>query len=133
MTFANPLPVRFSNVIDGGKRVLMLTKVFENATVEESRTVGFNGNCTAKWQGFKEVDIATSEPVFEWSAHGHIDLKESTKKGNMRKMCNGNLGHGGWDILHLNAIDKFPDGDYLISSRHVRWSQMMMTCLLTWK
>jgi hypothetical protein len=106
------------NVIDNGNRVLMLTKVFENATVEESRTVGFHGNCTAKWQGFKEVDVATSKPIFEWSAHGRIDLKESTKKGNLKKMCNGNLGHGGWDILHLNAIDKFPDGDYLISSRH---------------
>ncbi|KAK3703323.1 hypothetical protein LTR37_014535 [Vermiconidia calcicola] len=108
------------NLIHDGKRVLMLTKVWENATREESAAVGFDGECTAKWQGFKEVDVATSEVLFEWSAHGHIELEESTfeKKGGIQKMCNGNAGPGGWDILHLNSIDKFPDGDYLLSSRH---------------
>ena len=107
------------NVIANGTRALVLTKVFENATIEESHAIGFEGNCTAKWQGFKELDLATSKPVFEWSAHGHIGLEESTfRKGSLEKMCNGNLGKGGWDILHLNSIDKFPDGDYLVSSRH---------------
>lgn len=107
------------NVIDDGKRVLMLTKVFENATIEESHAIGFEGNCTAKWQGFKEVDLVNKERIFEWNAHGHIGLEESTKTGgDLQKNCNGHLGKGGWDILHLNSIDKFPDGDYLISSRH---------------
>ncbi|KAK3047787.1 hypothetical protein LTR09_010762 [Extremus antarcticus] len=107
------------NVIDDGKRAVMLTKVYENATRAESKAVGFDGECTAKWQGFKEVDVATSEILFEWNAHGHIDLEESTySKGSLEEMCNGNAGPGGWDILHLNSIDKFPDGDYLLSSRH---------------
>lgn len=106
------------NVIDDGKRILMLTKVWENATVEESKAIGFNGNCTAKWQGLKEIDATTGEPLFEWSAHGHISLEESTKEDKIRRVCNGKLGRGGWDILHLNSVDKFPDGDYLISARH---------------
>ena len=108
------------NVIANGSRVLMLTKVFENATIEESRAIGFDGNCTAKWQGLREVDMATGKSIFEWSAHGHIDLEESTfsKKSGIQDACDGNLGKGGWDILHLNSIDKFPDGDYLVSSRH---------------
>lgn len=107
------------NVIDDGKRAVMLTKVYENATLEESRAVGFNGECTAKYQGFKEVDVATSEILFEWNSHGHIGLEESTYKiSPLSEMCNGNAGPGGWDIQHLNSIDKFPDGDYLLSSRH---------------
>ncbi|KAK5163442.1 uncharacterized protein LTR77_010624 [Saxophila tyrrhenica] len=107
------------NVIDDGKRAVMLTKVYENATKAESKAVGFDGECTAKWQGFKEVDVATGEILFEWNAHGHIQLEESTyHKGPLDEMCNGNAGPGGWDILHLNSIDKFPDGDYLLSARH---------------
>jgi hypothetical protein len=107
------------NVIDNGKRAVMLTKVYENATRAESKAVGFDGECTAKWQGFKEVDVATSEILFEWNSHGQILLEESTyKKGPLEEMCSGNAGPGGWDILHLNSVDKFPDGDYLVSSRH---------------
>lgn len=97
----------------------MLKKVWENATIEESRAIGYDGNCTAKWQGIREVDLATGETVFEWSSHGNIGLDETTKtSGKLKKKCNGNLGKGGWDILHLNAADKFTDGDYLLSSRH---------------
>ena len=107
------------NVIDDGKRVLMLTKVFENATVEESKVIGWDGECTAKWQGFKEVDLVTKERVFEWNAHGHIGLDESTTvNGDLESHCAGHLGKGGWDILHFNSIDKFKNGDYLISARH---------------
>ena len=107
------------NVIDNGERAIMLTKVYENATRAQSKAIGFDGECTAKYQGFKEVDVATSEILFDWSSHGNIELEESTYfPDSLEEMCNGNAGPGGWDIEHLNSIDKFPDGDYLLSSRH---------------
>ena len=101
-------------VIANGTRVLMLTKVFEHTSVEESKTVGFDGNCTAKWEGFKEVDLATGEVLFEWNGHGHIRLDEGTIQPGL---CDRTLPSG-YDSPHTNAIDKFDDGDYLLSGRH---------------
>jgi hypothetical protein len=103
-------------VIANGSRVLMLTKVFEHTSVEESKTIGFNGNCTAKWEGFKEVDLATGEVLFEWNSHGHIGLDEGTIEP-VNLLCSRTLPHG-YDSPHENAIDKFDDGDYLLSARY---------------
>lgn len=46
---------------------------------------------------------------------GFIDPLDSTKRtGTFKEMCQDE-----WEILHLNAIDKFDDGDYLLSARHM--------------
>jgi hypothetical protein len=99
-------------IADDGSRALMLTqKTYEPTSV---RVGAFNRPCKIGWQGFREVDLRTGELVFDWSAEGHIDPYESTKKeDSIKVMCQTE-----WDILHLNAIDKFDDGDYLLSARH---------------
>lgn len=101
-------------VVDNGTHALTLTKVPGGSSEEESEAVGFEGECKAGWEGFKEVDVVTSEVIFDWSPHGHIGLDEVTKNAeNSDERCSKS-----WDILHLNSIDKFADGDYLVSSRH---------------
>lgn len=101
-------------VVDDGAHALTLDIVFEKATVEQSKVVGFDGNCSASWEGFRELNVNNSEIIFDWSAKNWIGLDESTfVPGPYEEICKKR-----WDILHLNSIDKFPDGDYLISSRH---------------
>ena len=105
-------------VMANGTRALMLTKVFEESSVEESKTIGFDGHCAAHWEGFKEIDLTTDEVLFEWNSHGHIGLDENTNFPRpVNAMCSGGQA-GGYDSPHTNSIDKFPDGDYLVSGRH---------------
>ncbi|KAI0018002.1 Arylsulfotransferase-domain-containing protein [Xylariomycetidae sp. FL0641] len=63
---------------------------------------------------FQEVDIATGDVRFTWIATDHFDLTESWSDGYQDQP------NGGWDWFHQNAISKTPDGNYLISSRHLR-------------
>ncbi len=121
-------------VIDNGRHVLVTTELTSNSTLQESLAVGFNGGgCCANWQGFREIDVQSSEVLFEWDPHGRIGLNESTElSASVEEMCTNC-----WDILsvirafhrrlcaadkqihsHLNSVDKFPDSDYLLSSRH---------------
>lgn len=64
------------NLIDNGRRALFLTAQ-DN---EETRVSlpWFNGTCQVGWQGFKEVDVATGEVIFEWNDRGHVHPNEST-------------------------------------------------------
>jgi hypothetical protein len=102
-------------VIEDGANALTLSHVKGPATVEQSKAIGFDGECRAAWKGFKEVRVDDGEVLFDWSARDWIGLDECTFiKGSVEKRCTG----APWDILHLNSIDKFPDGDYLVSSRH---------------
>jgi hypothetical protein len=102
-------------VRDNGKRALFLTqKTGEDYEVDIGN---YKGLCNVGWQGFRELNMKTEINVFKWNAQGHIPLNESTKlEAGFKEMCEDNKD--GWDILHLNAIDKFDDGDYLVSARH---------------
>ncbi|RYP60697.1 hypothetical protein DL769_008001 [Monosporascus sp. CRB-8-3] len=62
---------------------------------------------------FQEIDIETGEALFTWKAKDHFELHES---------LNGYIfdaDGGGWDWFHQNSIQKTPDGNYLISARHL--------------
>lgn len=107
------------NLIDDGKRALMLTMPYQN----KSHVVipgEFNGECKVERQGFKELDVETGDVIFEWNSRHHIGVDETTyfpglsrTPATFEQMCSSY-----WDITHLNAIDKFDDGDYLLSARH---------------
>ncbi|KAK3053181.1 hypothetical protein LTR09_005807 [Extremus antarcticus] len=102
-------------VRDNGHRALFMTqKTGEDYQVD----IGdYSGPCNVGWQGFRELNMDTRINVFKWNALGHIPLNESTKlEASFEEMCTD--PHDGWDILHFNAVDKFTDGDYLISARH---------------
>lgn len=106
------------NVVENGTRALVLSNNFGTPSEDASREIGFNnGVCAASFEGFQELTSQNSSSMFRWSAEHHISLKESTyREASIEEMCEGKDGN--WDILHLNALDKFPDGDYLLSSRH---------------
>lgn len=99
-------------ILNDGERALMLTHQTQGG--DPVILHSYEGPCDIMWQGFREVDLATGRNVFEWNAKGHIDLAESNQKDDTwEAMC-----ENGFDILHLNSVDRFDDGDYLLSARH---------------
>lgn len=106
------------HLIEDGKRALMLTTPHQSPS-HVNVPGEFVGTCKVDWQGFKEVDVATNEILFEWNSQGILSVGETTYfEGNGSNkydiMCDSY-----WDITHFNAIDKFDDGDYLLSARHM--------------
>ncbi|KAJ5563756.1 hypothetical protein N7535_008920 [Penicillium sp. DV-2018c] len=99
------------NIMDGGKTALACTyrsktinlADFGRPTEESWVTVG----------GFVELDVETSEILFEWDTFDKIALHES----NMFHSTDSPANSPGWDYVHINAVDKNEDGDYLISLR----------------
>lgn len=65
------------NLIDDGKRALMLTTPYQNES-HISVPGEFDGLCKVDRQGFKEVDVQSGEVLFEWNSEGHIGVDEST-------------------------------------------------------
>ncbi|KAK6208594.1 hypothetical protein QIS74_12112 [Colletotrichum tabaci] len=61
---------------------------------------------------FQELDIESGRVLFEWKSLDHVAPFESvlTPKQATRSLP--------WDYFHLNSVEKMPDGNYLVSSRH---------------
>ena len=73
---------------------------------------------------FQEIEIATGQLLFEWDALSHIPVDQSYVLPNTTDVSGTGLGpitlpDNPWDYFHMNSIDKFDNGDYLISGRHV--------------
>jgi hypothetical protein len=73
---------------------------------------------------FQEVEIATGNLLFEWDALSHVPIDQTYVLPNSTDVSGTGLGtvtppDAPWDYFHINSIDKFPNGDYLISARHV--------------
>lgn len=74
---------------------------------------------------FHEIDVETSEVLFEWRSSEHVSVdgtfkaldgcsqSESTAFGG----C-GDFKHAPFDYFHLNSVDKDERGNYLISARN---------------
>lgn len=62
---------------------------------------------------FQEVDVATGDVRFTWRATDHFDLTETFGDPYEDR-------ENGWDWFHMNSQFKTRDGNYLISSRHLR-------------
>ncbi|KAI0204427.1 Arylsulfotransferase-domain-containing protein [Astrocystis sublimbata] len=61
---------------------------------------------------FQEVDVATGEVRFTWTASEHFNLTESLSD----KYKDADTA---FDWFHINAVSKTADGNYLISTRHL--------------
>ncbi|EKG09819.1 Arylsulfotransferase, partial [Macrophomina phaseolina MS6] len=66
---------------------------------------------------FQEIDLKSGEVLFEWRAWDHVPLSETSISPD------GDAGGGrssfvAFDYFHINSVDKFPNGDYLVSARH---------------
>jgi len=104
------------NFIEGGKRAIVMDEGKKQATPEQTMAVEWDKNCTALFNGFKELDTTTWEPVFQWSSFEHIGLEESTfLDGGVSRWCTDSWG---WDFIHTNSVDKDQDGNYFLSARH---------------
>ncbi|KAI0175203.1 ASST-domain-containing protein [Pestalotiopsis sp. NC0098] len=57
---------------------------------------------------FQEIDLDTNKVLFTWRGSEHVDIFNSFE------------GHNSpWDYFHINTIQKTPEGNYLVSGRHM--------------
>ncbi|KAK5626666.1 hypothetical protein RRF57_002381 [Xylaria bambusicola] len=65
---------------------------------------------------FQEIDIATGDLLFEWSAIEHVPLTHGLRF--FAGEDDGNTPQTAWDYFHINSVDVDDDGNYVISGRH---------------
>jgi hypothetical protein len=70
---------------------------------------------------FQELDLATSEVLFEWHASDFYTIQDSyTVPGGK-----GLHKNDPWDFFHINSVDKDDAGNYYISARYTN----SITCI----
>jgi len=74
---------------------------------------------------FQEIDTVTGAAVFSWCASDHFSLDSSyvyldvPSQHNFTEAIAGNGSYKrSWDFIHLNAVDKLENGNYIVSARH---------------
>ncbi|KAI1078293.1 ASST-domain-containing protein [Whalleya microplaca] len=68
---------------------------------------------------FYELNIKTNEILFRWSALGHADQIPISDVLQFYPLADfGNNQSLPYGYFHINSVDKFEDGSYLISSRY---------------
>lgn len=103
--------------INGGKSALMT--VYQQRQYDMSRWGIHTGVAWIMESIFQEVDVETSEVLFEWRSLDHVDPSVSyTLPATTDTSGDGLNPLSPWDYFHINSIEKNKDGDYLISSRH---------------
>ena len=94
-----------------GKSVLLTRLIKEEV---DDVVVGGNKKPELLHGGFRELDVATEEPIFDWDPRtANVSWQESCDKSGK-----GSDVGDAWDYFHINSIDKNMVGDYLISARH---------------
>ena len=67
------------------------------------------GDCETAIDGYlQEIDPATGALVWEWRSQDHIPVSDTALGAGLRSAN---------DLVHLNSVDEFPDGDLLVSAR----------------
>ena len=64
----------------------------------------------------QEIDGSGAE-LWNWEMHQHFDPASSPFAQNFESTP-GFAGTG-WDVFHINAIDREADGDYVVTARHM--------------
>lgn len=59
----------------------------------------------------REINLSTGQVLLNWSAYAHVPITDSYALPL--------LGSSPWDFFHINSISPAPDGNLLISSRHM--------------
>ncbi|KAL1967473.1 hypothetical protein VTN77DRAFT_3258 [Rasamsonia byssochlamydoides] len=104
-------------LLNGGKTALMT--IYQQRQFDMSRWNIRTGMAWIMESIFQEVDVETSEVLFEWRSLDHVDPTVSyTHPASTDTSGDGLSPHSPWDYFHINSVDKNADGDYLISSRH---------------
>ncbi|CAK7239633.1 MAG: hypothetical protein STHCBS139747_001064 [Sporothrix thermara] len=68
-------------------------------------TGGLVANCLVQ-----EIDPVTNALLFEWTTLDYFTVADSVASYH---------GEGVWDFAHMNSIQKTPDGNFLVSYRHL--------------
>lgn len=90
-----------------------------NVTRADLSAVGGPKNGWVADSLFYEIDIKTNEILYRWSALDHIDeiTLETVQEFYPIKDW-GKNSSAPYGYFHINSVDKFADGSYLISSRY---------------
>ncbi|TGO14411.1 hypothetical protein BTUL_0053g00100 [Botrytis tulipae] len=83
-----------------------------HTTIADCRPVGGPNGGKVLTGSFQEVDIKTGWVRHTWNALDHFGLNESFTTYVDEEW--------GWDWFHMNSLQKTREGNYLISSRHLR-------------
>jgi hypothetical protein len=110
------------NIVNNGKSALLTVYEPIHYDLSAYNITSGQGWLLNSW--FQEVEIATGKLLFEWDALSHVAIDQTYVFPNKTDVSGTGLGvvtppDGPWDYFHINSIDKFPNGDYLISGRHV--------------
>ena len=66
----------------------------------------------------QEVNTAGAQ-VWRWNTSDHFAPNSSTFPINFADTLGLPAEFDAWDVFHLNSIDRMPDGDYVVSARHL--------------
>lgn len=104
------------NVLNHGETVLLTTIWWPEV---EAHSIGQEKRHLVN-TGFQEVNMKTGEILFDWDPlekglllNESLDLlgmADTTPKKGKKEST--------WDWFHINSVDKFVNGDYLVSGRH---------------
>ncbi|KAJ5631374.1 uncharacterized protein N7484_011474 [Penicillium longicatenatum] len=99
------------NVLDNGQSAVVTNYLSEEITLEafgrpEEKT-------WLEYGGFAELDINTADVLYHWNSFAEVPLAETVHYSPSSRV----EGAPGWDYVHINAVDKNDNGDYLISMR----------------
>lgn len=99
------------NILDGGKTALACTYRTQTISLAD---FGRPGEETwAQTGGFVELDVESADVLFEWDSREQIPVHESVRI----QPWDSPQSAPGVDYVHINAVDKNPAGDYVISMR----------------
>lgn len=83
--------------VDNGTRALVIKNEEKHAPLDQSREVGFDGQCVVKYERLQELDTATWKTVFDWDSRDHVRLSESTLTDSpIKDRCSS------WDFLYVS-------------------------------
>lgn len=113
MTIPSWIDIHENKLTDRG--TVLVTAV--NMTQYDLRPVGGEENGWIADSLFYEIDVKTNKPVYRWSALEHVD--QIPLNGSRLPIDGlGNNKTFSWGAFHINSVDLFDDGAYLISSRY---------------
>jgi len=111
-TVESPSDMHEFNLIDNGRS--LLTTAYTVEPIDLS-SYGWSEGITYMLNGlFREVDVESGEIKFEWSALDHLEPVHSEHVLKRDHLYRSEP----IDFIHLNSVDKYADGDYLVSARH---------------